>query len=296
MHHRRRGDALKRLAFLVAVLVAGVSAVAAMAAPAPKTTGGIGYTVGSDVQRQLSFNAIQSKTDTCGTFWNVTGVSQFSFRLTGDTTDYTHHVTLTQSGQTVGGSGGYPLTGGDTYHWNVTAGSAIGNAFSLTWVYDALAPDAVGVVNNMTGTIAPDGSISGTWSDNYGGAPAPAATRGGTFTAPAGSATAFATYCGKGTAYYSDAAGIWYLVNVKAVKVVGDNAWFAGPVVAGNLGATAPNNWLFVKVHDGGEPGKLVDQVWGQVTDEITAVNGVTAGATPTTGPVTITSGNLQVH
>lgn len=285
---------MKRLTFLVAVLVALITAAAAMATPAPKTTGDIGYTAYTTVQRHLEFNAIQSKTDTCGTFWNVTGVSQFSFRLTGDTTDYTHHVTLTQNGQTVGGEGGFPLTGGDTYHWNVTDGSVIGNAFSLTWVYDTLAPDAVGVVNNMTGTIASDGSIAGTWSDNYtGGAPAPDATRGGTFSAPAGSATPYATYCGKGNAYYSDADGNWYFVNVKAVSVTGTHAWFAGPVIAGNVGV---GNWLFVEVYDGGEPGKLVDQAWGSFTNEISAIDGVTGQLHPADGPFTITSGNLQVH
>ncbi len=36
--------------------------------------------------------------------------------------DYTHHVTLTQNGQTVGGSGGYPLRAAP-YHWDVTTGS-----------------------------------------------------------------------------------------------------------------------------------------------------------------------------
>ena len=112
---------------------------------------------------------------------------------------------------------------------------------------------------HINGTVAPDGSINGSWDDNFGGA------RTGTFTAPAGSATASATYCGKGNAYYSDADGNWYFVNVKAVNVSGADAWFAGPVVAGNVGA---GSWLFVKVHDGGEPGKLVDQASGSFTSE----------------------------
>ena len=274
---------MKRLAFLVAVLVAAITAAAAMAAPAPKTTGDIGYTAYSAVQRHLEFNAIQ-KADTCGTFWNVTGVSQLTFRLTGDTTDYTHHVTLTQNGQSVGGSGGYPLTGGDQYHWNITAGSVVGNTISLTALYDL---GASGTVMHITGTIALDGSISGTWDDDFGGA------RTGTFTAPAGSTSPYTTYCGKGTAYYSDAAGYWYFVNVTAVAVNGTDAWFAGPVIAGNVGV---GNWLFVRVHDGGEPAYLVDQVWGSFTTEAAALAGVGAQATPADGPFTITSGNLQVH
>ena len=43
---------MKRLTFLVAVLVASITAAAAMAAPAPKTTAGVGYTVvDPDLQR-----------------------------------------------------------------------------------------------------------------------------------------------------------------------------------------------------------------------------------------------------
>ena len=276
---------MKRLVFLVALLATCITAAVAIAAPAPKTTGGIGYTAYSDVQRHLEFVAIQSNTNTCGTFWNVTGVSQFTFRLTNDTTDYTHHVTLTQNGQTVGGSGGYPLTGGDQYHWNITSGSIVGSSLSLTALYDL---GATGTVMHISGTIASNGSISGTWDDNFGG------SRTGTFTAPAGSATPYATYCGKGNAYYSDASGLWYFVNVTAVSVNGADAWFAGLVIASNFGAEG--NWLFVKVHDGGEPGKLVDQAWGSFTTQAAALAGVGAQATPADGPFTITSGNLQVH
>jgi hypothetical protein len=275
---------MKRLIGVLGIAALAVLAVAAsaMAAPAPKTTGGIGYTAYSDVQRHLSFNAIQSKTDTCGTFWNVTGVSSFAFVYQGGT--YEHHVTLVQNGQDVGGNGGYPLSGGDQYHWNVTTGTVNGNALELTAEYDL---GAVGTTMHIHGTVNADGSISGTWDDNYSGA------RTGTFSAPAGSATAYATYCGKGTTYYSDAAGNWYFVNVKTVSVDGDNAWFAGPVVAGNVGV---GNWLFVKVHDGGEPGKLVDQASGSFTTEAAAVAGVVGHGTPADGPFTITSGNLQVH
>ena len=62
------------------------------------------------------------------------------------------------------------------------------------------------------------------------------AARTGTFTASG--ATATTTYCGKGHVSYSDADGNWYFVNVKAVKVLGDTAWFAGPVIADNIGVT----------------------------------------------------------
>ena len=108
---------------------------------------------------------------------------------------------------------------------------------------------------------------------------------------------ACAAYCGKGTAYYSDADGNWYIVNVTTVSVSGADAWFAGPVVAGNVGA---NQWLFAKVHDGGEPGKVVDRAWGSFTDQATATSGVAGHLTPADGAATggfaINSGNLQVH
>ena len=65
------------------------------------------------------------------------------------------------------------------------------------------------------------------------------------------------------------------------------------PCDAGNVGA---GQWLFVKVYDGGEPGKLVDEASGSFTDEITAINGVIGKLDPADGPFTITSGNLQVH
>ena len=80
---------------------------------------------------------------------------------------------------------------------------------------------------------------------------------------------------------------------VKAVTVLGKDAWFAGPVVDGNVGA---GQWLFAKVHDGGEPAYLVDHVWGSFTDEATALKGVLDMSTPGDGLLPITSGNLQVQ
>jgi hypothetical protein len=280
---------MKRFPFLAAMLAASVLTAVATAAPAPKATGGYGYTVSSPVQRHFEFNAIQSKTDTCGRFWDVTGIRSFTFidDLDPSRTTYRHVATLTQNGQTVGGTGGFPYTGPPyTYTWQITAGSVVGDTLKLTVQYDTGAP---GTTMQMTGTIGSDGTIgSGTWTDNFGG------TRTGTFTAEG--ATLVATYCGKGTAYYSDADGNWYFVNVKAVSVdsAKGDAWFAGPVICGNVGFIG--SWLFVKVHDGGEPGRLVDQSWGTVTDQTSALAGVGLHGTPDVGPVPITSGNIQVH
>ncbi len=281
---------VKRMLVLFPVLGAAfaVAAAVAVAAPAPKATGDYGYSYGG-VQRHLTFNAIQSMTDTCGTFWNVTGVSQFTFRLTNDTTDYTHHIALTQNGQTVGGSGGYPLTGGDQYHWNVTSGTIVGNALNLTALYDVGAP---GTVMHITGTIASDGSISGTWDDNYGGA------RTGTFKATSGSATASVAYCGKGNAFYIDAAGNWYFMNVKAVSASGNTAWYAAQIIASSSNLAyenQPTNYLFVKVTDNGEPGIGKDVTSGDLMTPTDALAAVATHATPSAS-ATINQGNIQVH
>lgn len=98
--------------------------------------------------------------------WNVTGNYELTFVLTGDNTPYTHHATLTQTGSTVTGDGGYPATGVDTYHWNVTSGTQSGNTLNLTALYDL---GATGTVMHLNGTIASDGTVSGTWDDNFGG-------------------------------------------------------------------------------------------------------------------------------
>ena len=70
-------------------------------------------------------------------------------------------------------------------------GNVVGNTLNLTWVYDTGVEGVPGVTHNMTGTIAPDGSISGTWNDNYHGV-----TRTGTFTA---TGAAVVDYSGKRT-------------------------------------------------------------------------------------------------
>ncbi len=116
--------------------------------------------------------------------WDVSGSYTVGFQLTGDPTVYTHDMTLSQTaGQSmVTGSGGYPAGGPYTYHWNITSGSVSGNTINLTAVYDLGAP---GTTMHMIGTIASDGTMSGTWDDNFGG------TRTGTWATTTGSASRF---------------------------------------------------------------------------------------------------------
>lgn len=98
--------------------------------------------------------------------WDVTGNYHIDFQLTGDPTVYTHDATLTQTGSSVSGTGGYPAGSPYTYTWHVTSGSVSGDTITLAVLYDT---GATGTVMNMTGTIAADGTMSGTWTDNFGG-------------------------------------------------------------------------------------------------------------------------------
>lgn len=98
--------------------------------------------------------------------WDVTGSYNIDFKLNGNPPIYTHSATLSQSGSSVTGTGQYPATGSPSYTWHVTSGNVTGNTITLTVLYDTGAP---GTVMHMTGTIVPNGSISGTWDDNFGG-------------------------------------------------------------------------------------------------------------------------------
>jgi hypothetical protein len=145
----------------------------------------------------------------------------------------------------------------------------------------------------MTGTIAANGSISGTWNDDAFGTP-----RTGTFTMPAGSATPAVTFCGKGTASYTDEQNNWYLMNVKAVSVEGNTAWIAAQILASssNLGyENTPTNYLFLKVTDIAEPGIGHDYMGGDLMTETDAVAAVLAHNDPS-ATATINAGNIQVH
>lgn len=97
---------------------------------------------------------------------DVTGTYEVAFNLGG--TDYSHDMTLAQSNTgALTGNGGSPV-GANVYTWIVTSGSVSGNNVDLYANYTATA-DAVTpqTVMHMLGTVALDGTMSGTWSDNY---------------------------------------------------------------------------------------------------------------------------------
>ncbi len=114
--------------------------------------------------------------------WNVTGSHIVAFNYLG--TDYNHDLILSQDGiGNLTGSGGSPV-GGNVYTWVLTSGSVSGNTISFSANYTAT-PDAVTPQTTMlvTGTIAANGTMSGSWSDNYQGG-----TRAGTWASVVGTA------------------------------------------------------------------------------------------------------------
>ena len=283
---------------LAAVVAVGIAVPMATAAPAPKTTGDVGFNADT---RSIAFkyNAIASS-DKPITLSNIEGVTSFDFQVNGDPTNghYIHNAALTQAGENVSGTGSYAVGEAWGNTWQVTAASVVGNKLDLTWVYQTGVPGVPGVTHHMTGTIA-NGSITGTWSDNYveGGSPASAPTRSGTFSATGAVST---TYSGKGLAFYNDADN-YYVMVVKSVSVAGNQAWFAGQVVDTNV-ADWMGLWGSFQVEDGVESENKQDKFWGAFADsEADARADVTGQLVPSTGSTfsaeyLITSGNLQVH
>ncbi|HEX3100125.1 MAG TPA: hypothetical protein VHQ41_04135 [Patescibacteria group bacterium] len=119
--------------------------------------------------------------------WNTTGSYAVDFTCTtGCGGTYTHDLTLSQdSFGALTGNGGYPAGGPHVYSWVLTSGAVSGYSIDFTANYTASA-DAVTPQTTMhvNGSIAGNGSMSGTWTDNYQGG-----SRGGTFVTSSGHAT-----------------------------------------------------------------------------------------------------------
>lgn len=93
------------------------------------------------------------------------------------------------------------------------------------------------------------------------------------------------------------------VVDVVYVKVEGDEAWFAG-ICTHDSDGTKEDDWLFVKVMDGGTPARRGDRVWwewlgeepggGWPEDESPAEK--VENEDDPANEKTITAGNLVVH
>lgn len=119
--------------------------------------------------------------------WDISGSWKIDFAVDGGPYDSNlYDLTLSQAGGALTGIGRYPSPGPYAYGWNV-AGSISGDTFTLTDTYTL---GANGTVMHMSGTVAPDGTISGRWDDNYAGG------RTGTWITNSGKAVPICTQTG----------------------------------------------------------------------------------------------------
>ncbi len=119
--------------------------------------------------------------------WDTTG--DYVIALEYLNADYLHDMTLTQDGAgKITGNGGSPA-GTNSYLWTITSGNVVGNSIELTATYTAT-PDAVTpqTIMDVEGVIAANGTMSGTWTDNYAGG-----NRSGTWKTTSGTATEIIT-------------------------------------------------------------------------------------------------------
>ena len=122
--------------------------------------------------------------------WDTSGDYDIAFNLGG--TDYIHDLTLVQATDgSLTGNGGNPANSTHTYHWVLTSGSVLADD-SINFTADYTMPgDATTPLTTMvvTGMIGANGTLSGTWSDNYQGT-----VRSGSFRTVAGMAEAINNY------------------------------------------------------------------------------------------------------
>jgi hypothetical protein len=93
-----------------------------------------------------------------------------------------------------------------------------------------------------------------------------------------------------------------YRGTVTCVRVMGNDAWFAGPVTSEPKKGSEGINSVFFYVHDGGTPGSSGDLsfVWGALSDENLGDMEALCESMDTgfygSGPFTVVAGNLKVR
>ena len=153
--------------------------------------------------------------------WDVTG--NYVVNMNYEGTDYAHDMALVQDGTgNLTGNGGHPVVT-PTYTWVVTSGTVAGDAIDFLANYTATA-DAVTpqTVMHVVGTVALDGTMSGTWSDNYQGG-----VRTGTWSTASGTALALGALVAEDFGVVSYDTGLGMLKGYTAGFGL-TNATFAG--------------------------------------------------------------------
>jgi hypothetical protein len=261
---------VKRLSFLLGIGASLALSATALAGPSfTHATGSVGLT---GPLQYASFNAFDyGATGDRGTVnytnfefgaagtgvWNVGGTHALTTYL--GASPYAHTMTInaivptSPTATTFSGTGFYNAD--PSYTWTVS-GTVDGSAIDYTIVYTGT---SAGYWFHAVGTIAADGSMSGTATDSALQAPL-------TWSMAAGSAFEVLSYTAM----------------VNCAVIGGTDATFGFVIPAGSVLAGTP---VAVRVHDGGTPG----------TNGDTWAHGVgTCGAA--TSPYTIVSGNLVVH
>ena len=128
------------------------------------------------------------------TTWNVSGTWVFNYGE-GNSTGAAYDLTLIQTGAALSGNAGYPAgivpPASYQYTFNLTGGGVTGAAINWTATYaSTVDAAAVGCTLQVIGTIAADGTMSGTWTDNY---PNKTGSRSGIWKTTSGQATQVAT-------------------------------------------------------------------------------------------------------
>lgn len=258
-------------AFTAAALGAAVLLPSAVsAAPTPKATG----SVGTAPLQYMSFNAFDygaasadkgtvsyanfDYAEAGSNVWDVRGTYPLSFAG-----GYNHTMTVSSimptspTSSTFTGTGVYDAD--SSYTWTVT-GTVKGSSISFDIVYTGT---GAGYTTHGTGTIAPDGSISGSATDSN------ALTL--SFTAPAGSVNEVLSYT----------------ASVNCAKVSGTTATFS--YVIPSSSPTLSGTPVLFTVTDGGSPAVGHDHV-------LFSVSSASCDTTQGASDQPVTSGNLVVH
>jgi hypothetical protein len=196
--------------------------------------------------------------------WNVSGNWVFDF-LEGSTVVSTYGVTLSQIGTALTGTAVFPISGPTVYGWTITG--AVTNGIDFTATYTTTPTNGYPGPVTVNGTIASDGSMSGTWSQA-----SPAGS--GSWATTSGHATAGSTATFYGTDTHATIDVTAPTVPNFAPFVFGDNVTISsadGAVVV-VLNSQSPSLWTVTAkdlntdawsgyMTTAGETGKLINQL-----------------------------------